>query len=187
TVPTLTQPFANVTLAPGDQARTIDVSNFITVPGVLRTNSFARFDTVYGRFSVELRNDVAPRHVANFLNYVNTSAYTNTFIHRSASFDNGAVSIVQGGGYRLPLVTTIPKFAPVALEYNLANTRGTLAAARSSDVNSATSEWYFNVRDNSTILNQANGGGYTVFGRVLGTGMSVVDAIAALSRYNAGG
>ncbi|MFM8335454.1 MAG: immunoglobulin domain-containing protein, partial [Opitutaceae bacterium] len=59
-------------------------------------------------------------------------------------------------------------------------------AARTSDLNSATSEWYFNVRDNSTILGPSNGGGYTVFGRVTGNGMTVVDAIAALPRVNAG-
>src|SRR5690606_1097759 len=55
------------------------------------------------------------------------------------------------------------------------------------DVNSATSEWYFNVIDNSVTLSPSNGGGYTVFGRVLGTGMSVVDAIAALRVVNASG
>jgi hypothetical protein len=75
----------------------------------------------------------------------------------------------------------------VPLEYNLPNERGTLAAARTSDINSATSEWYFNTRDNSSNLGPANGGGYTVFGRVIGTGMTVVDAIAAVPRWNAGG
>ena len=186
-VPTLTQPIPAQALVPG-AAATIEVQNHFTVPGLSGTK-FAKFDTVFGKFSVELRDDVAPNHVTNFLSYVSSAAYANSFIHRSASFDNGAVSIVQGGGYgyRLPFqVTDVQRGSPVALEYNLANARGTLAAARTSEVNSATSEWYFNVRDNSTILNQSNGGGYTVFGRVLGTGMTIVDAIAALPRYNAG-
>jgi cyclophilin family peptidyl-prolyl cis-trans isomerase len=126
--------------------------------------------------------------VENFLTYAQAGDYTNSFFHRSASFDAApTASIVQGGGYRLPLATEITQRAPIPLEYNLVNARGTLAAARSQDINSATSEWYFNVRDNSTTLNQANGGGYTVFGRVLGTGMTVVDAIAALPIVNASG
>lgn len=180
-VPVLAQPIPSQTLAPGGPAVTIDARNHFTLPGVVGTQ-FVRYETVLGRFAVELRDDMAPRHVANFLSYVRANAYVNSFIHRSAVLEPGAISIVQGGGYayRLPFeVFPIAKLSPVALEYNLANARGTLAAARTSDVNSATSEWFFNVRDNSNVLNQTNGGGYTVFGRVLGTGMTVVDAIAA--------
>jgi cyclophilin family peptidyl-prolyl cis-trans isomerase len=137
---------------------------------------------------VELRNDVAPLHVANFLTYAQAGDYNNSFFHRAASFDGAATaSIVQGGGFRLPLANEIPRRAPVPLEYNLANIRGTLAAARSQNVNSATSEWFFNVIDNTATLGPANNSGYSVFGRVLGTGMTVVDAIAALPRVNASG
>lgn len=187
-VPLLATPLPAQTLAPGGAAVTVDLRNYFAVPGAVGPK-FAQFDTTFGRFNVELRSDIAPQHVANFLNYVQAGSYSTTFIHRAASFDGGAVSIVQGGGYsyRLPFsVFEVSKFSPVPLEYNLLNARGTLAAARTSDVNSATSEWFFNTRDNSTILNQSNGGGYTVFGRVLGTGMSVVDAMAALPRFNAG-
>jgi cyclophilin family peptidyl-prolyl cis-trans isomerase len=185
-VPAVTQPLPPISFSAGGSAVTIDIRSHITVPGVMGTQ-FARFETVLGRFSVELRNDVAPRHTANFLSYAASDAYNNSFIHRSATFDSSATSIVQGGGYRVPLpVTTIPKLASVPLEYNLPNARGTLAAARQTDANSATSEWYFNVRDNSSILGQNNSGGYTVFGRVLGTGMTVVDAMAATPRFNAG-
>lgn len=185
--PVLSQPFPAQTLAPGGAAVMLDVRNYITVPGVTGTK-FAKFDTVFGPFSVQLRDDAAPRHVANFLAYVQTRAYDTSFIHRSASLEGGPVSIVQGGGYTPPIPpVTIPKLAPIALEYNLPNARGTLAAARTTDVNSATSEWYFNVRDNSTILGTSNGGGYSVFGSVLGGGMTVVDQIAALPRFNGGG
>ncbi len=186
-VPTLIQGIPAQTFAPGGAAVTIDLRQHFTVPGVAGTQ-FAQFETVLGRFNVELRNDVAPRHVANFLAYVQANAYTNTFIHRAAVLEaTGGVSIVQGGGYfyRLPFETpAITKSPGIALEYNLANARGTLAAARTNDVNSASSEWYFNTRDNSTILNQTNGGGYSVFGRVMGTGMTVVDAMAAVPRFN---
>ncbi len=184
-VPVLSQPLPARSFAAGAPPVVISLTDYFVVPGVLGTR-FVQFDTVLGAFNVELRTDFAPRHVANFFNYVATGAYVNSFIHRSATFDNGAPAILQGGGYtyRLPFETvTIGKLSPVALEYNLVNARGTLAAARTADLNSATSEWYFNVRDNTTNLNQSNGGGgYTVFGRVLGTGMTVVDRMAALPR-----
>jgi cyclophilin family peptidyl-prolyl cis-trans isomerase len=168
-------------------AAAIDLRNHFSVPGI--SGQVVQFDTVAGRLNVELRSDVAPRHAANFLAYVQANAYTGTFFHRSAALEAGAVSIIQGGGYRSSStggISEVTKLAPVALEYNLPNARGTLAAARTSDINSATSEWYFNVRDNSNVLGQSNGGGYTVFGRVLGNGMTVIDAIAALPRVNAG-
>jgi cyclophilin family peptidyl-prolyl cis-trans isomerase len=173
----------------GPAGLSIDLRDYFFVPGIVGTQ-IVQFDTVLGRFNVELRNDVAPRHVANFLAYVQAESYNNTFIHRTASFTSGGISVVQGGGYRytVPLqITPVTRLAPVALEYNLPNSRGTLAAARAADLNSATSEWFFNVQDNSTLLNQAAAGGYSVFGRVMGTGMTVVDAMAALPRYNFGG
>ena len=183
--PALSSPPAAQTLSAGGPAATIDLRNHFNLPGV--TGQLVQFDTTLGRFNVELRADAAPKHVANFLAYVAARSYAGTFFHRSAALDGSAVSIVQGGGYLLNATgaAAVAKQAPVPLEYNLPNARGTLAAARTSDLNSATSEWYFNVRDNSTILGPSNGGGYTVFGRVIGNGMAVVDAIAALPRVNA--
>jgi cyclophilin family peptidyl-prolyl cis-trans isomerase len=171
---------------PAGGAAAIDLRNHFGFPGV--TGPIVQFDTSLGRFNVEIRSDAAPRHAANFLAYVQAGTYPGTFIHRSAALEAGGNSIVQGGGFRVSeagSVAAVPKLAPVALEYALPNARGTLAAARTNDVNSATSEWYFNVRDNSTILGPANGGGYSVFGRVLGGGMTVVDRIGALPVYNA--
>ncbi|HEY4313111.1 MAG TPA: peptidylprolyl isomerase [Pirellulales bacterium] len=150
----------------------------------------ATFDTSLGSFQVELRSDVAPLTVENFINYVDTGAYNNTFIHRSI-----ADFIIQGGGYTAngaPFpYTTIPAHitqnAPVQNEFNLSNTAGTLAMALlSGNPNSATSEWFFNLVDNSSNLDTQNGG-FTVFGDVLGNGMSVLDAIAAVPTYNASG
>lgn len=188
-VPVLLRPPPAQSLTTTTPPITIALTDYFTVPGVLGAR-FVHYDTVFGVFGVELRTDAAPRHVTNFMSYVASGVYTSSFFHRAASFDGGAVSIVQGGGYTYTLpfqVLTITKQAPVALEYSLVNARGTLAAARTTDINSATSEWYFNTRDNTTILGPANGGGYSVFGRVLGTGMTVVDRIAALPRVNAGG
>jgi cyclophilin family peptidyl-prolyl cis-trans isomerase len=175
---------------PGGAATTLDLKAYFSLPGV--TGQLVQFDTILGKFNVELRADFAPKHVANFLSYVADARYAGSFFHRSAALESGAnassVSIVQGGGYKVSgaQIVDVPKYSAVPLEYSLPNARGTLAAARTSDVNSATSEWYFNVRDNTSILGQSNGGGYTVFGRVIGTGMSVVDQIAALPRVNAG-
>jgi cyclophilin family peptidyl-prolyl cis-trans isomerase len=185
TMPTATKPIGVQTLAVGAAPVSVDLRGVFSLPDV--AGDVVQFDSVAGRFNVELRAAAAPRHVANFLDYVRSGAYANSFVHRAASFDGTAISIVQGGGYRIPIpVDVIAKNAPVALEYNLPNERGTLAAARTSEPDSATSEWFFNVRDNTSTLGAANGGGYSVFGRVIGSGMSVVDAMAALPRVNAG-
>ena len=189
TVPTASSVLPAQTLSPGGASVTLNLRNHFILPGV--TGQIAQFDTVLGKVNIELRADVAPRHVANFLAYAQSAAYSNSFIHRSASLESGGgpISIVQGGGYRSDggtNVSAIPKLTAVPLEYNLPNSRGTLAAARTSDINSATSEWYVNVRDNSTILGPTNGGGYTVFGRVIGNGMTVIDRIAALQVSNLG-
>lgn len=187
TVPTVSQAIPSQVLTTGGGAAVIALSSYFTVPGV--SGQVVQFDTVLGKFNVELRSDAAPQHVSNFLGYVQRGNYSSSFIHRSAALDqSGAISIVQGGGYTATSagVANVPTQSSVPLEYNLPNERGTLAAARTTDINSATSQWYFNVRDNSSLLGQSNGGGYTVFGRVIGSGMSVVDAIAALPRVNAG-
>src|SRR5687767_9379624 len=92
TVPTLSQTIPTQSLAPGGSAVTVDLRNYFSVPGV--TGQIVQFDTVLGRFNVELRADAAPRHVTNFLAYVRSGAYANSFFHRSASFDNSSVSIV---------------------------------------------------------------------------------------------
>ena len=97
--------------------------------------------------------------------------------------------VIQGGGYDVVngTVATIATQSPVVLEYKDPNVRGTLAAARTSDVNSATDEWFFNTVDNTTTLGTTNGGGYTVFGAIINSqGLAVMDAIAALTVIDAG-
>jgi peptidyl-prolyl cis-trans isomerase A (cyclophilin A) len=86
----------------------------------------------------------------------------------------------------LPL-DDIPTFAFVINEPELANVRGTIAMAKlSNSPNSATSQWFFNLADNTGNLDEQNGG-FTVFGEVVGDGMEVVDAIAALPTFDFGG
>jgi cyclophilin family peptidyl-prolyl cis-trans isomerase len=186
TVPALSQTLSDRTFVQGGAAQTVDLRNNFNVPGV--TGTVVQFDTDLGRFNVEMLASDAPVSVANFLSYVNDGSYNGTIIHRSTALSGTGNGIVQGGGYTYSLpVTTTTRKAPIVLEYKLANVRGTLAFARTTDVNSATSEWFFNTDDNTAVLGQSNGGGYAVFARVLGTGMSVVDAIYALPTYNAGG
>jgi cyclophilin family peptidyl-prolyl cis-trans isomerase len=187
TVPTVASPIAAQSLTVGAPAAEFDLSTIFSVPGV--TGQIVQFDTVLGKFNVETLADAAPNHVANFLAYVNAGDYSNTFFHRVNGLGTNSHAILQGGGYyaTLPSLPAVPKRATVNLEYNLPNARGTLAAARTSVLNSATSEWYFNTQDNTTTLGPTNNSGFSVFARVLGTGMTIVDTIAAKQLYNLGG
>ena len=144
-----------------------------------------RLQTSLGAIDIELFDSAAPLTVANFLNYVNSGAYNNSFIHRSVP-----KFIIQGGGYAWASgLPHIPAGAPVVNEFSpsRSNLRGTVAMAkRDGDPNSATTEWFVNLADNSANLDAQNGG-FTVFGKVTASGMAVVDAIAALQTRNAGG
>ncbi len=143
-----------------------------------------QFQTSMGDFEVNLYDQTTPATVANFLAYVEDDAYTNSVIHRSV-----AGFVVQGGGFQfnneLPLerITTMP---PVLNEPELSNRRATIAMAKlGGDPNSATSQWFFNLADNSANLDAQNGG-FTVFGEVMADGMDVIDAMAALPTYTSG-
>lgn len=173
--PTIKTPLPDV---PGVPVAAIDLRDYFEITSI--TRQVVQFRTTMGTFNLEMRPDAAPASVANFLMYVNGSRYAQTIVHRS---DTG-LGVIQGGGYALPTLGRIATDAPIALEYNLPNARGTIAMARTAAQNSATSEWFINTDDNSIDLGAANGGGYAVFGRVTGTGMTVVDAIAALPVYN---
>jgi cyclophilin family peptidyl-prolyl cis-trans isomerase len=146
----------------------------------------ARFHTSLGAIDVRLYDSRTPISVANFLNYVTTNRYDQTFIHRVPG--SGGVSsnfVVQGGGFLLNNsiwdADGIVTDAPIGNEFWASNIRGTLSFAKNSL--GATSQWFFNVGNNSGLDSQ----GFTVFGRVLGSGMSVVDAINALPLINAAG
>ncbi|WP_372524007.1 peptidylprolyl isomerase [Sulfuricaulis sp.] len=149
--------------------------------------TIVQIESNLGGFNVELYDTQAPLTVANFLNYVNRGDYNNTVIHRSAVSGTPPVPfVIQGGGYRCCLFGTLyhfPTDPPVLNEFDpsRSNVRGTIAMAKSADPNSATSEWFINLGDNSAALDDINNsGGFTVFGRVLDPGMNVVDAIASL-------
>jgi cyclophilin family peptidyl-prolyl cis-trans isomerase len=148
---------------------------------------FVRFNTNLGNIDVELFPNLSPANVANFMTYVNSGAYTNSFVHRSVSG-----FVWQGGGY--DVVTTssgssvgvITPNAPVVGEHMLSNTRGTLALALSNGPDSGTNEWFFNEVDNSAALDgTADGGPFTAFGQVANTAsLAIMDAISNLTIYN---
>jgi len=143
--------------------------------------------TSLGNIEIELFDDEAPGTVANFLNYVNDGDYEDSFIHRSVPG-----FIIQGGGFAFKnnAVVNVPTDPPIANEFNRSNLRGTISMAKlGGDPNSATSQWFINLADNPNLDgDDGQGGGFfTVFGQVVASSMSVVDAIAALNRVNAGG
>ncbi|MDQ6627442.1 MAG: peptidylprolyl isomerase [Pseudomonadota bacterium] len=130
--------------------------------------------TSAGDIVIELDAAKAPKTVANFLTYVTSGHYNGTVFHRVIpNF------MIQGGGMT-PDLQEKPTLKPIALESRtgLTNQRGTVAMARTGDPNSATSQFFINVKDND-FLNQAqsrDGNGYAVFGKVI-EGMDVVDKI----------
>jgi len=151
---------------------------------VVAAATVVRIETPLGAITVQLFDDVAPGTVANFLRYVNDGDYANSFIHRSMPG-----FVVQGGGFTFEndIVGNVPTDPPIANEFDLSNLRGTIAMAKTgNDPDSATSQWFINLGDNSANLDNQNGG-FTVFGQVVGNGMDVADAIAALAIVNAGG
>ncbi|MCU0764521.1 MAG: peptidylprolyl isomerase [Burkholderiaceae bacterium] len=131
-----------------------------------------------GTIELELDPERAPVTVQNFLNYVNGSFYNNTIFHRVI-----ADFVIQGGGFAPGSPNPVPKTPtqpPIVLESNngLLNLRGTLAMARLSDPNSASSQFFINVVDNPFLdYRSEQEPGYAVFGRVT-AGMDVVDAIS---------
>jgi cyclophilin family peptidyl-prolyl cis-trans isomerase len=147
----------------------------------------ARFKSVLGDFDVLLDPVAAPISVTNFTAYANRGDYTGTFIHRSTTYNPATIQVVQGGGFFVSnntLTNNIRAQAPIVLETNRSNVRGTIAMARTSLPNSATSQWFFNLIDNTPLDPGTPTGGYAVFGDVLGQGMKVVDRIGSALVYN---
>jgi peptidyl-prolyl cis-trans isomerase B (cyclophilin B) len=137
-----------------------------------------QMETSLGSIKIELDEDKAPLSVANFLSYVDDKFYDGTIFHRVI---NGFM--IQGGGFEPGMKQKRTK-APIKNESGngLSNVRGSIAMARTSDLNSATSQFYINVVDNSGSLDQPK---YCVFGKVI-EGMDVVDKIKAVRTTRSG-
>ncbi|MBW7469655.1 peptidylprolyl isomerase [Marinobacter sp. M216] len=128
-----------------------------------------------GPFVLQLRPDVAPKTVENFLEYAESGFYNNTVFHRVIPG-----FMVQGGGFTAKLSrksTSDP--IPNEASPTLKNLRGTVAMARTSAPDSATSQFFINLVDNGFLNAGVRGAGYAVFGKVT-EGMGVVDAIGGV-------
>jgi cyclophilin family peptidyl-prolyl cis-trans isomerase len=181
--PTIVQSFAAVSV-PVATPKIVSLAGKFSDPD---TASAARVTTTAGTFDIILFPYSTPQTVDNFLDYTDAGEYDNVFFHRApVNF------VVQGGGFKYTPAggfTGVNKFArTLPNEPGLSNVRGTVAMAKiGGDPNSATSEFFVNVNNNSGApplgLDFQNGG-FTVFGRVPAAGMVVVDQISALPIHN---
>lgn len=171
------------TLRVGGPARTVDLRPWLGSAGtVVRVD--VRLGTETKPVNILLFDETKPITVTNFLRYVNAGRYAGSFFHRSVPG-----FVVQGGGFfwdNTDKVVSVASFGAIQNEPGISNLRGTVAMAKlGGDPNSATNQWFVNLANNAANLDAQNGG-FTVFGRVIGTGMDVMDEVAALPRYNAG-
>ena len=145
-------------------------------------NPVVTVKTSEGSFTLRLFRDKAPITVENFLTYVEEGFYEGTIFHRVIpNF------MVQGGGF-LPDMSQKETHDPIVNEAKnrLHNMRGTIAMARTNDPDSATAQFFINVRNNMRLDWSPGNAGYTVFGEVI-EGMSVVDYIVTAPTGNVGG
>ena len=141
-----------------------------------------KLHTNHGIITLELDAEKAPKTVENFLQYVRDGFFDGTIFHRVIDG-----FMIQGGGFE-PGMKRKDTRAPIKNEADngLKNLRGTLSMARTSDVNSATSQFFVNLADNAFLDHGSRDFGYAVFGKVV-DGLDVVEAIAAVKTANRGG
>ena len=147
-------------------------------PSAQEANPVVLMETSLGTITIELYQDKAPKSVENFLAYVNSGFYDGTVFHRVISS-----FMIQGGGMTADLNRKATR-GPIENEATngLKNTRGTLAMARTADVNSATAQFFINPVDNAFLDHKSTNPsefGYAVFGAVT-EGMDVVDKIRSV-------
>ena len=138
-------------------------------------------ETSMGRIRIGLYDDKSPVSTENFLKYVRKGHYNGTLFHRvMPNF------MIQGGGMT-PDMNEKPTDAPIRNEARngIRNSRGTVAMARTNDPNSATAQFFINLKDNAFLDFGIRGAGYAVFGEVI-EGMDVVDKIAAVQTTRRG-
>jgi len=143
----------------------------------LSAATLATFETSVGNMELEFYDEDKPVTVSNFVKYVTSGRFTNQFVQRWAP-----KFVIQGGGYQVTNTTNglkivpIQPFGQITNEYSVgrtfSNTNGTIAMARGSGKDSASSQWFLNLTNNA-FLDQVNGG-FTVFGRVT-AGMDVLN------------
>ena len=150
----------------------------------LAANPQVEFDTTLGKIRIELYPDAAPKTVANFIDYVKAKQYDGTQFHRVIDG-----FMIQGGGFTTdfkpkPTRPPVVNEAEMSSKAGILNVPGTIAMARTSDPNSATSQFFINVADNKALNFRSpdpGGIGYTAFGKVV-DGMDVVTKIAKVAK-----
>ena len=197
--PQVSTPIGDATLLLNASAEVLPLTDHFTDPDT----SGVRLTTTLGPIDIALYDQRTPATVANFKNYVDSGRYFTTdpttnqiaplFWHRSVPG-----FVIQSGGFFATVdpsnstdvaPTQVQAFAAVPNEPGISNERGTIAMAKlGTDPNSATSQWYINLADNGGPPSNLDtvDGGFTVFGRILGDGMTVADAIAAVPTFNFG-
>jgi peptidyl-prolyl cis-trans isomerase A (cyclophilin A) len=135
-----------------------------------------RFETSLGDFTIEFFEKEAPLSVANFKSYIEEGYFDGTIFHRIVPG-----FVIQGGGFTEDMTQKKTK-SPVKNEADngLKNKRGTLSMARTNDINSATSQFFVNLKDNDFLDHSRGNFGYAVFAKVT-EGMDVIDKIAAVA------
>lgn len=139
------------------------------------------FSTTLGELTIELYPDEAPVTVKNFLEYVDSGFYNGIIFHRVIPG-----FVLQGGGFTEEMVqkSTRPPIKNEA-DNGLKNDRGTLSMARTQDINSATSQFFINLKNNGVLDHGGRDFGYAVFGKVI-EGMDVIDKISGVPTGNKG-
>jgi cyclophilin family peptidyl-prolyl cis-trans isomerase len=151
---------------------------------VMAKGNVVVIETSKGSMKLELYPDKAPVTVKNFLSYIDSGFYDGTIFHRVIPG-----FMIQGGGFEKGMAEK-PNSAPIKNEAGngLLNEKGTIAMARTSVVDSATSQFFINVANNAFLNHKDNtpqGYGYCVFGRVI-EGMDVADAISMVNTHSSG-
>ncbi|MCU0772135.1 MAG: peptidylprolyl isomerase [Verrucomicrobia bacterium] len=154
-----------------------------------RAGTLAQFRTTVGDIEVELLDQDKPVTVANFKRYVQGGAYVDSIFHRVTTNN---LLVIQGGWLTVSNRASItnwssfyiPTFPPITNEFGVgtfySNDYGTIAMAKTSDPNSATSQFFFNLTNNAAALdNTNNSGGFTVFGRVV-RGTNILNKLNAV-------
>ena len=163
---------------------TSSYSDIIHYNNTSKETKLIKLSTNMGDITLELYADKAPETVANFLKYTKEGKLNGTIFHRVIpNF------MIQGGGH-LPDMSQITTFDPIINESsnNVSNKKGTIAMARTSSPNSATSQFFINLRDNEFLdkSNAADGYGYCVFGQVT-EGIEIVEQIGGVATGNNAG
>ncbi len=145
-----------------------------TISAAEQTQPQIILETNMGQIVLELNPQAAPETVKNFIQYVEERFYDGIIFHRV--IEN---FMIQAGGHRFDLTPKNPSRPPITNESNngLKNLRGTIAMARTSLPDSATSQFFINHKTNTFLDYQKNRPGYAVFGKVV-SGMDVIDKIA---------